>query len=351
MPDVQGNHARGGAPSPRVGIGVPVYNGETFLPRTLDSLLNQTFGDFEICITDNASTDGTRDICEEYARRDSRIRYYRSETNLGPAGNFHRCYELARGEYFKWNAADDMCAPTFLEKCVAVLDADKDVVIAFPKTMIIDEDDRPIQENKLDAEADDPRAHVRFWRLMTIDHRCHGAHELYGLIRRSALDRIPVYSRVVRSDSIMLARLALLGRFRRVEGEPLFLNREHRQRSVAAQTPGRALTGRSRLGRWIGQGPVPPAHFWNPALKGRINFPEWRVWLEYLRSPKMADLSVSEAVMSRLALLGFTARHLPKLVRDTVIGAEHLIFGIPGAAPAAQSSAPAPKAEPSSVSS
>lgn len=350
MPDVQGEHPGGSAPLPRIGIGVPVFNGERYLPRTLDSLLAQTFTDFEICITDNASSDRTQAICEAYASRDSRVRYHRSEVNLGPAGNFHRCYELARGAYFKWNAADDMCAPAFLEKCVAVLDADPDVVLAFPRTMIIDEDDRPIQENEFDADADHPRAHVRFWRLMTIDHRCHGAHELYGVIRRSVLDRIPVYSRIVRSDSVMLARLALLGRFRRIEGEPLFLNREHRQRSVTAQTPGRGLSARSRLSRWIGQGPVPPAHFWNPALKGRINFPEWRVWLEYLRSPALADLGLAEAVMSRLALLGFTARHLPKLARDTIIGAEHLALGVPTSAAPAREPAAA-SVEASSVSS
>ncbi len=314
----------------RLSIAVPVYNGERYLARTLDSLLNQTFGDFELIITDNASTDATPDICRAYAARDSRIQYHRAEQNRGVAANFRWGYELAKAPYFKWQAADDLCAPTFLEKCVAVLDADPSVVIAFTQTMIIDEDDQPVRQNGYDAEADLPQPHKRFSRLMNVNHRMHGAHELYGVIRREALDRIPVYTRVVRSDSIMLARLALLGRFRRVE-EPLFLNREHSRRSVAAQTPGRRLHTRSRLSRWIGQGPVPPPHFWNPELKGRIVFPEWRVWREYMTSLKFADLQTRDRLLCLGALGWYSIRHTPKLVRDIIIAAEHFLLGDPGA--------------------
>jgi len=333
-------------PSPRVSIAVPVYNGERYVARTLDSLLGQTFGDFELIITDNASTDATRDICADYARRDRRIQYHRAEQNKGVAANFRWGYELARAPFFKWNAADDLCAPTFLEECVRVLEQDPEVVLAFPRTMIIDEDDRPLHPNTYDADADHPSPACRFSRLMNINHRMHGAHELYGLIRRSALQRIPVYDRVVRSDSIMLARLALLGRFRCVE-KPLFLNREHARRSVAAQTPGRKLLTRSRLSRWIGQGPVPPAHFWNPALKGRIVFPEWRVWREYAVSMRFADLEFADRLACYAVFTGYTVRHIPKLVRDLVIAAEHVILGEPGARQ--PPATPSPQVEPSSV--
>jgi glycosyltransferase involved in cell wall biosynthesis len=122
-----------------VSVGVPVYNGARYVARTLDSLLAQTLTDFELIITDNASTDATESICRDYAQRDSRIRYHRADTNLGVVRNFNWCVELARGEYFHWHAADDMAAPTLLEKCVAVLDADPSVVLAFARTMLIDE--------------------------------------------------------------------------------------------------------------------------------------------------------------------------------------------------------------------
>ena len=102
----------------RVTIGLPVYNGETYLEETLDSILNQTYTEFELIISDNGSSDGTRLICEEYAAKDDRIKYYRSVKNLGAAPNYNRAFELSSGEYFKWADYDDPLAPEFLSKCV-----------------------------------------------------------------------------------------------------------------------------------------------------------------------------------------------------------------------------------------
>src|SRR5436853_1090902 len=130
------------SPLPRLTIAVPVYNGQRFLSRTLDAMLAQTFRDFELIITDNGSTDATEQICREYAQPDARIWYERSGKNLGVVQNFNRGIALARGEYFHWQAADDQADPTLLEKCIAVLDADPSVVLAFARTRIIDEDDR-----------------------------------------------------------------------------------------------------------------------------------------------------------------------------------------------------------------
>jgi glycosyltransferase involved in cell wall biosynthesis len=97
-----------GRTSPPVTIGVPVYNGESLLQPALDSLLMQTFGDFELIISDNASTDGTEAICREYAGRDARIRYVRQASNIGPTANFKFVLDQARGEYFMWAACDDI---------------------------------------------------------------------------------------------------------------------------------------------------------------------------------------------------------------------------------------------------
>lgn len=85
----------------RVSIGLPVYNGEQYLAKALDSLLAQTFTDFEVIISDNASTDRTSEICAAYLERDPRIRYYRNQQNIGAAPNFNRTFELATGMYFK----------------------------------------------------------------------------------------------------------------------------------------------------------------------------------------------------------------------------------------------------------
>src|SRR6185369_14491682 len=103
--------------TPRLTIGLPVYNGAKFIRATIDSILSQTFTDFEVIICDNASTDATSQICAEYAARDPRVRHVRNQTNIGPAPNYQKCVDLARGELFKWQAADDTLAPTMFEKC------------------------------------------------------------------------------------------------------------------------------------------------------------------------------------------------------------------------------------------
>ena len=107
---------------PQVSIGMPVYNGEPFIREALDSLLAQTFIDFELIISDNASTDGTKAICLEYVAKDSRIRYLRQTENRGMLANYHFVLEKAVGEYFMWAAADDLQTPDFMELLVTALD-------------------------------------------------------------------------------------------------------------------------------------------------------------------------------------------------------------------------------------
>ena len=91
---------------PLVSIGMPVFNGEDYVEAALDSILTQTFTNFELIISDNASTDRTEEICNDFADSDDRIRYYRQEKNLGAAANFNRVFELSSGKYFKWAAHD-----------------------------------------------------------------------------------------------------------------------------------------------------------------------------------------------------------------------------------------------------
>lgn len=106
---------------PLVSIGVPVRNGARFLEQALDSLLAQSYQEFELIISDNASTDQTEAICRAYAARDGRIRYYRSSKDLGLAHNYNYLFQLARGEYFKWAAADDLHEPDYVLRCLDVL--------------------------------------------------------------------------------------------------------------------------------------------------------------------------------------------------------------------------------------
>jgi glycosyltransferase involved in cell wall biosynthesis len=307
-----------------VSIGVPVYNGQKYIRFTLDSLVSQTFSDLEIIVTDNCSTDSTPQIVEEYSARDPRVRYVCNETNIGPARNYKVSLDLARGEYFKWNPADDVCAPQFLERCVKVLDEDKSVVVAYPRTNVIDTDGKVTYPYIYEHDFDDEKAHVRLGRIVNVDHKIHGAHELYGLMRTEQLRKTGGMRTHVRGDSVLLARLLLLGRFRRIE-EYLFFNRDHSDRSSKYLARKMVRKG-SRLSRYIGCGPLPSAEWWDPRLKGRIVFPEWRVLREYIRAVQDTDTLTSSQKVACYRTLGFfTMRHLPKMGRDVVIATEQLV--------------------------
>jgi glycosyltransferase involved in cell wall biosynthesis len=208
------------AHGPRVTIGLPVYNGDNYLAETLDSILTQTFPDFELIISDNASTDRTEAICREYAAQDHRIRYVRNASNLGAARNYNRVFELARGEYFKWNGHDDPLAPRFLERCVEVLDRDPGIVLCFARNRAIDERGEEHDVGALTArtfapkpQLASPEAHVRFFHAVVADHP-QGA--IFGLIRRSVLAQTALIGSYRMSDLTLLGELALRGRFHQV---------------------------------------------------------------------------------------------------------------------------------------
>lgn len=309
--------------SPRVSIGVPVYNGQKYIRFTLDSLVAQTYRDIEIIVTDNCSTDETPRIVAEYAAKDPRVIYHRNETNIGPARNYRVSIDLAKGEFFRWNPADDVCAPEFVEECVKVLDADKSVVLAYPRTKVIDTKGDVVDDYGYEIDFDHAKPSVRLWRMMTVNHKMHGAHEMYGLMRTAELKKTPGMRTHVRGDSVLLARLALLGRFRRIE-QPLFFNRDHSDRSSKYLTRTAVRKG-SRLSRYIGCGPLPSAEWWDPTLKGKIVFPEWRVLREYTRAVQETALHTSDKLSCYATIARFGLLHSPKLVRDLVIATEQVI--------------------------
>src|SRR5687767_8665908 len=119
--------------TPTVSIAIPVYNGENYLRLSIESILAQDYSDFELIITDNASTDGTEAICRDYANRDPRVRYARNERNIGASGNYNKGFELARGKYFRWQAHDDECHRSMTRKCVDFLEsASPEVTMVYP---------------------------------------------------------------------------------------------------------------------------------------------------------------------------------------------------------------------------
>jgi glycosyltransferase involved in cell wall biosynthesis len=220
----------------RVSIALTVYNGERYLAAALESLLGQRFKDFEVIISDNASTDGTQAICLHFAAKDDRIRYVRNRVNVGLAGNFNQAFRLSSGEFFKWAAYDDICGPHLLSRCVEVLDHDPGVVLAYPRVAMIDEDGEITKKNDSgpDMSSSDPAV-----RLSTLMRNPFWGTSMFGVIRSSVLARTGLMRSNAACDHVLLAELCLHGRFVEVP-EYDFFNRDH---------PGRAVTKSSIVRR------------------------------------------------------------------------------------------------------
>ena len=210
------------SPSPRLSVGLPVFNGERVICEALDALLGQTFEDFELIVSDNGSTDGTSDACREYAARDTRVRYIRQPRNIGLVPNHIFVMEQARGEFFKWAAHDDLYARHLLERCVQALDEDPGVVLADSWSAMIDSNGIVIGTFEDRVVVDAPRTPDRF-RSMLFD----GWDDYtYGVIRTRALRHMTKRGSYHFADRTLNAELALYGRFSLVP-EWLYFRREH----------------------------------------------------------------------------------------------------------------------------
>jgi glycosyltransferase involved in cell wall biosynthesis len=290
---------------PRVSIGIPVYNGENYLEETLDSILAQTFTDFELIISDNASTDRTEEICRAYAARDPRIRYYRNEKNVGAAANYNRTLELARGEYFRWNGHDDLIAPTYLERCVEALDRDPSTVLAYPLTKQIDGQGKPIEntyEDDFNYRSD--KAHHRFKLCMDrffvkFNNDCP---QIFALLRTDVLRRTPQHGNYDSADMILLGELILWGKFYEIP-EQLFYRRFHPQMAYNAN--------RSQAARNL---------WFDPANKGKNFILRWKWFREYLAAIRRAPLSRSERLGCYLQMVRWLFIYgFSRMVYDTLL--------------------------------
>jgi glycosyltransferase involved in cell wall biosynthesis len=224
----------------RLSIGLPVYNGAEWVADALDSLLAQTFRDFELIISDNASTDATRQICEKYAASDERIRYVRQEINRGLVWNWNRVFELSHSKYFKWAACDDVLRATFLERCIEVLDRNPDVVWCHTRSRHIDatgklllgdrtpeisylNESRPGDSSKTTASRASALPSDRFSAVLLGRGGCLDS---YGVIRSEILRKTALYIPYYGSEKVLMAELALWGRYEEVP-ESLCFARVH----------------------------------------------------------------------------------------------------------------------------
>lgn len=229
--------------TPRVSIGLPVYNGQRYLEHAVRSLLEQTFADFELILSDNGSTDDTPSLCQQFVESDPRVRFYRSPENQGCAWNYNRVFQLSRGEYFKWAAHDDVCGPEFLERCVRSLDECPEAAWCHPRTTHIGPSGRTLEDPRLcdisylDVPEGKPtRASPRpSQRFRAILFGAHGEVDFYGLIRTKTLRKTALHLPYYGADKVLVAELALHGPFCEVP-ETLFFVRAHTEGSGWLQT-------------------------------------------------------------------------------------------------------------------
>ena len=289
--------------SPRLSIGLPVYNASNYIREAVGSILNQSFRDFELIISDNASTDETAEICQEYAKNDSRVRYYRNEINIGAARNYNRVFDLSSTEYFQWAAHDDVYSPNFLKSCIEVLDRDPSIVLCHATPITINEHGEELKDYMRERNyfklknTGSPSPHKRFYDLACRRHLCF---PIFGVIRAEVLHKTQGMGEYIGADRNLLAEIALLGRFHEVP-ETIYFRRHMEQYC--------ALQDLSKQAAWID-----PESKDTALARVRTNF------VEYIRSIRRAPLSRRERLLCYLIMCVWSFRRRKKLFREILVG-------------------------------
>jgi glycosyltransferase involved in cell wall biosynthesis len=297
---------------PRVTIGLPVYNGDRYVAEAIESVLGQTFADFDLIIADNASTDATEAICRRYAAADSRVRYVRNQHNIGAARNFDLTLQLASGEYFKWLAADDALEPQFLQVCVDLLDADPALVAACTRCLGVDQHGDVFARFAHDHDFQSQTPHERFQRFLRGDEG-GAAWPIFGLIRRAALVETALIRPFIGSDYCLVAELVLKGR---IAQSPLYLNRLRNHPDAYTISQGQKNARRDGM---LG---ASEAQWLDPSSSGVVYLPHWRRIWEYLRLVRNASVTPRR----ELLMVGGIIRHA--VAQWRVILLKELMFAL-----------------------
>lgn len=278
-----------------VSIGLPVHNGDRFLAEAIQSLLAQTHVALELIISDNGSTDKTESIARLAARRDPRVRYHRSDCNRGAAWNYNNTVHLARGEFFKWAAHDDMHEPSYVTKCVQVLQTDPTISLCYSRAVDIDGTGEPLHVYPPLRYATESTAVDRGKAVLRTLTPCF---EVFGVMRRSQLLRTAMIGSYASSDRTLLFELALQGSFHEVP-EVLFLHRQHADRSVLKYKSARERDS------WF-----------DPARAQFYTLPQWRMVGEHVNAARRAPIGLTQRARSAAAIGPWVAGRARPLARE-----------------------------------
>ena len=264
----------------------------------------------------------TGEIAEAYAKRDDRIRYYRSEKNKGAGWNARRVCELATGKYFKWAAVDDVLEPDFLQRCVEILESDPGCVLAYAGTKQVDENGTFIKNYVTPMRTDSDNPVARFREMILKSHMCY---QIFGVMRMSALRQLPPQGIYVNGDGVLLARMALIGRFYEVP-QNLLVSRRHSGQSVATLPVRLKQPRRFRLTNRYCTLPCP--EWWDPTKARVLTFPEFRLLLEYLLSVYRGSLDAGQKLYCFLLLFPWIEIHFRYMLRDLLIAADQVLYNL-----------------------
>jgi glycosyltransferase involved in cell wall biosynthesis len=201
---------------PLVSIGMPAYNGDQYIRKALDALLNQSYENFELIISDNASTDLTSQICAEYSAKDQRVKVYTQETNIGAVRNFQYVLEKAQGAYFMWAAVDDDWMPDFIREMVNELESNPEAGVAMSAVDRVYPNGELLDTIRFLGK-DNPNDQTYYQMLKRLISGKKYNLFIYGLFRTDLLKKaIPNLPNVTGSDRLFICQLALGTRFRYV---------------------------------------------------------------------------------------------------------------------------------------
>jgi glycosyltransferase involved in cell wall biosynthesis len=273
-----------------VSVGFPVRNGEHRVQAVVESVLAQDHTELEIIISDNASTDGTEEVCRSLAKSDERVSYHRQRENIGLLRNFAATMELAQGEYFRWISHDDSLAPDYVSTLLDVLAGDERLLLVTSQIEYELDDGSTVSQvyNRPELGSDDPA--TRFTEMLRLMNEGFATLDpVYGLMRRAPVATL-TRKNLLFEDEVFAARLALLGPWGHVP-------------QVLA-TRGWSYTSRRTIAE-------------------RLDVPRWQVGIawelqvrELLRATREAELDAQQRRRARVAIARlYTTRHRRRIER------------------------------------
>jgi glycosyltransferase involved in cell wall biosynthesis len=269
-----------------ISVGMPVYNGEPYLEQAIKCVLDQTYENFELIISDNASTDSTEEICRHFAKADKRIVYIRNKVNIGAARNYNQVFSHSKGQFFRWHNADDLCDPQIHELCLSVLMKKPDTILSYGKTQLIDQQGLNISsyEDNLNLQQDKASERFKaFFRQVGL------TNVIYGLMRRSAVEKTQLMGNgtYYASDTNFMAELTLYGKFYELP-QTLFFRRMHEKSSS-----------------WDRRNDTIQQQFWNGKDNAFV-LAHWKKFIALLKAIRNAAMNRSE----KFELYGFILRNM-----------------------------------------